>query len=594
MAIVAKIERAFLRICDPSSRRESPEPSLLDEEPPQLKSRKPKDQNGHAKGSRSSSACDLCAECSKLDFRAMLEDETPEEAMGPLSDHLHEDCPFCQLISGAIRQQWGEGWSSSKLCSESTNPPNIFIQSRSPVSTKEHGYIQYPDPRLLLALDVTPPGFNENRRVIREVDRVKDRHIIAEIETVPGDYSKCDPKDEPLMPRREVGSSVDYDLVKQWLKNCMHHSHTHKAKEQMARECLDRSLFGARNGFRLIDVQDECLVLKKEPCAFAALSYVWGRLPTVLYSIEGSNEVPILLTTKATLEHLSTPKGLSTSSIAEMKDARIPQTVWDAMEVTRNIGMRYLWIDTLCIVQDDKEDKDYLIQSMDDVYDIATVTFVAASGQNADAGLRGVSPRKGRPVKSVTIADDGITEYLSLSPPSLGEEVRNSVWNTRGWTFQEQALSQRCLYFTDEEVYFNCIGLQWREAYALEKIDDKSDISVRTGPPWWNRKLRKDPDPTPYHYLGDLTGTLTLKDYQTAVQDYSRKTLSFSQDVLQAFEGVFNRFTKFASTPELTLKQTQGIPVNHLHQGLLWFPSDEAVVRKCPKSANVHFSSWSW
>jgi hypothetical protein len=590
MTVGAKIERVFLRICKPSRRRKPESHSQHGE------STASKDKEDHQDSSSAltSSSDNLCDECSKLDFRSMLEEETPEQAMGPLSDHLHVRCPFCHLISEAIRHHWGPDWSSSRLCSESDPIPKLFIQSRSPVASKEHGYIEYPEPRLLLALDVTPPGFSENRPVIREVDRVKDRHIIAEIESIPGEYSNCDPQDAHLIPRREVGSSIDYDLVKRWLRDCKRHSHTQKARDQMVRGAIDTGLFNSRCGFRLIDVKDECLVLRKEPCAFAALSYVWGRLPTILDFIESSDEVPILLTTKSNLERLSTPKGLSASSIADMGDVRLPQTVIDAMEVARRIDMRYLWIDTLCIVQDDKKDKAFLIGAMDDVYDVASVTFIAASGANANAGLRGVSPRTGRPMDSMTIIDDGVTEHLSLSPPSLGEEVRNSVWNTRGWTFQEQALSQRCLYFTDEEVFFNCLQLQWREAYALETTGERTDLRVRTGPPWWNRKLRKDPDPTPYHYLGDLTGTLTVEDYQAAVQDYSRKTLSYSEDVLLAFEGVFNRFNKGAYTGELSLQQTQGIPVNHLHQALLWFPSGEAAIRQCAEEADEHFSSWSW
>lgn len=589
MTLSAKIERAFLRIRYPSGRRQSPRRSSDHGESTGSKAQ----DDGHVTASAVSKSTNLCAECSKLDFRAMLEEETAEQAMGALSAHLHEDCPFCSLISGAVRHHWGEDWSPSRLCAESGTVPELFIQSRSPVSTRESGYVEHPEPRLLLALDVSPPGFNENRRVIREVDRVKDRHIIAEIETVPGDYSRRDPKKSSAIPRREVGSSADYDLIKRWLKQCKKHSHTEKAQRQMVDDAIDTGLFSSRDGFRLIDVEDECLILTKEPCSFAALSYVWGRLPTVLFPSEDPHHIPILLTMKDNLQRLSHPKGLSTSSVAEMK-ARLPQTVLDAMEVSRKIGMRYLWIDTLCIVQDDKEDKACLIQAMDDVYDIATVTYIAASGLNANAGLSGVSPRRGRPINSVTMVDDGITEHLSLSPPSLGEEVRNSVWNTRGWTFQEQGLSQRCLYFTDEEVFFNCIGLQWREAYALEGTDERPDLKVRTGPPWWNRKLRNDPDPTPYQYLGDLTGTLAVKDYQTAVQDYSRKTLTYPEDVLHAFEGIFNRFTKWAVASKLSLEQTQGIPVNHLHQALLWFPSDEASVRQCRESADVKFSSWSW
>ena len=593
MSLVDRIERALKRICNPTNRRGST--SSATNGKPQITQHDYVHPKDTTTGSISST---LCVNCSKLELRAMLEEETIEEDMGPLSEHLFDDCPLCNLISEAVRTQWGEGWGSSRLVAESESVPRVFIQSRSPVAVKEdQGHLEHPEPRLLLALDISPPGHTENRRVIREVDRVKDRHIIAEIESVPGDYSVGDHKRAHLVPRRVVEPSINYELVKTWLRDCKTHEHTIKAHKQMRQEAIDTGLFHSREGFRLIDVEQECLILKTEPCAFAALSYVWGRLPTILRPDEELKEVPILLTTKRNLEQLSTPGGLKTANIEAMEGVRLPQTVVDAMEFSRRIGFRYLWIDTLCIVQDDKKDKSFLIKAMDDVYDIATVTYVAASGANADAGLCGVSPRSGRPINSLTVIDDGVTEHLSLSPPSLGEEVRTSVWNTRGWTFQEQALSQRCLYFTNDELYFNCIELQWREAYELEhrdEIPDVQKIHVRTGPPWWNRKLRKDPDPTPYQYLGDLTGTLTIKDYQSAVQDYSRKTLTFPEDVLHAFEGVFNRFAKCSISKELSLEQTQGIPVNHLHRALLWFPSDEAQPRQCEKESEASFASWSW
>ncbi|CAG9937298.1 unnamed protein product [Clonostachys rosea f. rosea IK726] len=532
---------------------------------------------------------ELCEWCSRLEVRAMLLEEKVEVKMGPLSEHLTPDCPFCNLISETIRQNWGPGWNSERLCAETTPVPRIFMQSRSPFSIKINGHIEHPQPRLLMAIDVRPPGYSENRRVIREVDRVKDRFIIAEIESVPGDYDDSQLKEASLVPRRGVGPEIDYKLVKTWLKLCHDHEHTLKAKELMTFE-----MFDSRNGFRLIDVEKQCLVLVKEACAFAALSYVWGRLPTVLQPGESNGQKPILLTTLDNLDKLSTPGGLSPEAIDKLNTGRLPQTIHDAMLFLRTLSMRYLWVDTLCIVQDDRKDKEFMIQSMDDVYDHAAVTLIAASGSNADAGLRGVSYRDGRPINSFTIIDDGITEHLSICPPSLGEEVRASVWNTRGWTFQEQALSQRCLYFTPEELFFNCIKLQWREAYALESIDPKTKLEMRTGPPWWNRKLRQDLDPTPYRYLGDLTGSLTMKDYQAAVQDYSRKTLSFPEDVLHAFEGVVNRFNKCTPFGSLSLEQTQGIPVHLFHKGLLWFPSEEAHRRICPNIEGARFSSWSW
>ncbi|GME30090.1 hypothetical protein DL764_000711 [Neofusicoccum parvum] len=271
------------------------------------------------------------------------------------------------------------------------------------------------------------------------------------------------------------------------------------------------------------------------------------------------------------------------------------------MELTRRIGMRYLWVDTLCILQDDDNDKARLIGSIDDVYDNATVTVIAADGSDADAGLRGISPRTGRPIEPTKIADasDGVTLNLSICLPSLCEEVRRSTWNTRGWTFQEQCLSRRCLYFTAEETFFNCSEGQWREGYdyAAAKGWDH-DIQFRTGPAWWGKNLRKDLDPTPYHYLGDMTRGLETQNYQRAVQNYSRKNLTFQHDVFNAFEGIFNRFKRSGDAYELSIRQTQGIPPHLLFQAILWFPSHDSRKRVCnstqPGKLAEQYSTWSW
>lgn len=618
LKVVERLERALYRVCNPV--RSNP---TIEHEPPsddddhlsprgrdgsRRRSGKGGGWNSHSsisyvseksslKKCDSTYPIDLCANCEKLDVRAMLEEETPEEDMGPLSDHLDMDCPFCRLVSHAVRQAWGEGWDSARLCTESVPPakvPNLYIQSRSPLTIRRRGGTEHPEPRLLLALTTSPPGHEENRAVIREIDRVKDRFIIAEIESVP----TLDNEYRPWIPRRQVKERLDPSLAKSWIKHCKAHKHSREAAERM-----DYGMFSDREGFRLIDVEEERLVLRTKPSEYAALSYVWGRLPTIVRPDGGDDikkQMPVLLTTKENLEKLSAPGGLSTKSVEAMHRGRLPNTVTDAMRLTKSIGMRYLWVDTLCIVQDDKADKSILIRSMDQVYDDATVTLIAASGVDANAGLRGVSPRAGLPIDPFTINDEGEHHHLSICPPSLADEVRASTWNTRGWTFQEQSLSQRCLYFTPNEVFFNCQTLQFREAYAMEPgskrrrrcRDRDAEVRIRTGPPWWNRKLRKDLDATPYRYFGDLSGTLTVADYQSAVQGYSRRRLSFSEDVLHAFEGIFNRFSKGAeAVGGLDLVQTQGIPTNIIHRGLLWFPADETHRRRCDKA---EFSSWSW
>ncbi|KAI0810029.1 HET-domain-containing protein [Xylaria sp. FL0064] len=532
----------------------------------------------------------LCSTCDRLDLEAMFCDETNEESMGSLSSYNNSDCPLCNLISKFICLAWGAGWDSARLCSAASTPPQLFIQSRSPLSVKENGRTKHPQPRLLLAIDQKPPNFQHNRAPVREVDQVKNRFIIAEIESLPNGPAQ---EEVPSLPRREVGDRVNIQLVKHWLEECKKHKHSKKA---VGRGVSD--LFQREHPFRLIDVVDERLVQKTERCDYVALSYVWGRIPTILNSLHPE---AILLTIQDNVKLLSVPQALSQSRQASLGSGRIPRTVRDAMELTRLIGMRYLWVDTLCIVQDDPGDKSRLIGSMDDVYDNAAVTVIAASGSDASAGLRGVSPRTGHPIEPTKIIDESDMNTLNLSAclQSLCEEVRRSVWNSRGWTFQEQCLSQRCLYFTSEETFFNCIEAQWREGYNYgEESCEEFDVQVRTGPPWWSMKLRRDLDPTPYHYLGNANRDLDIQNYQTAVQDYSRKILTFSGDILNAFEGIFNRFKKSGDTPKLSISQTQGIPPHLLFQAILWFPSDDSSKRLCdpaqPEWLARQFATWSW
>ncbi|KAL7621370.1 hypothetical protein AAE478_008691 [Parahypoxylon ruwenzoriense] len=520
------------------------------------------------------SAHRLCTLCAALGLETLFMKERTERKIGPLSNYQDADCPFCHLISRAIGLVWGSDWNTERLCSSSSTPLELFIQSRSPLSVFEFGHVKHPQPRILLAVDQRPPNREQNRAIVREIDR-ENRFIIAEVESL----STGSKNDDRLILRRPVSGRVDIALVKGWLRDCKSHRHS---KEDDLHPAYN--LFKSGSGLQLVDVMDECLVQKAKRCEFAALSYVWGQ-------------VPAFRSTVRNVESLSEPNSLSPRHIATLGKETIPQTIVDAMELVRKIGIRYLWIDTLCIVQDDPRDKVRLIRNMDNIYNCATVTVIAAGGSDARAGLMGISSRAGIPIRSTDIADRSGKTSLSLEicPPTLSQEVRRSIWYTRGWTFQEQCLSPRCLYFTPNEVFFNCQETQWTEAYSLRyPLPEDMEVQVRTGPPWWGGKLRKDPDPTPYRYLRGPYTAQDIQEYQRAVQDYSRKDLSFQNDVLNAFEGIFNRFNTSSRTLNLTITQAQGIPNDVLFQAILWFPSDKARKRAPTKSSEECFSTWSW
>jgi hypothetical protein len=119
----------------------------------------------------------------------------------------------------------------------------------------------------------------------------------------------------------------------------------------------------------LINVEDGCLVAPQSMLTYIALSYVWGK-------------VQPFQTTRENVQILRKPKALYAARIR----SRIPRTFQDAMRLTRSLGQRYLWVDALCIVQD-AADKQNQLDRMGQIYQGATLTIVAAQGQDAGAGI---------------------------------------------------------------------------------------------------------------------------------------------------------------------------------------------------------------
>jgi len=146
---------------------------------------------------------------------------------------------------------------------------------------------------------------------------------------------------------------------------------------------------------------------------YAALSYVWND-DDLLLNLKNIDA----LYRSVPLDALSKP-------------------VADAISVTRKLGLRYLWVDALCIVQDSEGDRREECATMTDVYRNATITIAAIHG--------GLSPEH-----SVTHVNDDHIIYLRP----------NASWDTRARSQQERLLSKRTLYLTDSQLYWECPSLR--------------------------------------------------------------------------------------------------------------------------------------
>ncbi|KAK8024760.1 heterokaryon incompatibility protein-domain-containing protein [Apiospora arundinis] len=138
---------------------------------------------------------------------------------------------------------------------------------------------------------------------------------------------------------------------------------------------------GIPPGFRVIDVVNLHICQPLEAPRFVALSYMWSG--------GGSDEFQLL---KILVEVLETPGSLA--------NAPLPGVITDTMALCRDMGERYLWVDRLCIVQDDAASKMIQIQAMDTIYQSATLTIATALDCDDGTGIPGYKGRSRYPESS--------------------------------------------------------------------------------------------------------------------------------------------------------------------------------------------------
>jgi hypothetical protein len=333
-----------------------------------------------------------------------------------------------------------------------------------------------------------------------------------------------------------------------------------------------------------VDVFENKLVELKISTRYVALSYVWGKCAQPNMLINDTIDVP-----------------------------HLPRTIKDAIHLTKLLGERYIWIDSICIDQDNIEDKHTLIGCMNRIYESACLTIVAAGGEDANAGLPGLSPASRVPERETNILPKSGTIRIVLSRPGLVTLVEKTRWNTRGWTYQEHVLSECCLFFTEREVFYSCPfhgkpeeGWQgevdkfsgahlseWREAYALETGGEATNYETIIE--WdnvWSRSV--DPMVRPGRIAANENSDVRLVQYTEGIHMYTRRELSYQSDIILAFSGIINKIWP-GEGPAAILKH--GLPVESLPLAFLWEAINLGQLsrRAIDSAANPYiFPSWSW
>ncbi|KAK0648077.1 heterokaryon incompatibility protein-domain-containing protein [Cercophora newfieldiana] len=246
---------------------------------------------------------------------------------------------------------------------------------------------------------------------------------------------------------------------------------------------------------RLIDVVSLTLVefdLQLEPPLprYVVLSYVWGAVPT------------------ARLTSASLPLFVGPGGLTEISKS-LPRTIRDAIAAVQKLRLQYLWVDSLCLVQNDEEDVRLGINVMDIIYRSAYLAIIAADGHDANAGLPGVAYGSRAPRNNSW----QVTPTLRLGVShSLEGCLSTSAYQTRGWTFQEYQLPDRALVFVKDRLFYRRQGIYW-----LENSDRATQMRFHSS--------FSNPD-TLWH------------NYEGLVQVYSTKQFTNDLDVLKAVQGI--------------------------------------------------------
>jgi len=160
------------------------------------------------------------------------------------------------------------------------------------------------------------------------------------------------------------------------------------------------------------------------------------------------------------LKHGEKPNFLTTAKIIKIRlkqfsSSELPNTFRDAVQVTRELGIQYLWIDSLCTIQsgDNGEDWKRECQRMEDVYASAYCTIAATSAVDSNAGFleRNVS-REPVYVQEAS----GRRFHVCTDINNFNNDVKQAPLNKRAWVIQESVFSGRTIHFSANQTYFGC------------------------------------------------------------------------------------------------------------------------------------------
>jgi hypothetical protein len=268
--------------------------------------------------------------------------------------------------------------------------------------------------------------------------------------------------------------------------------------------------------------------------------------------------------------HVTTTRASLAARKSGIDFNELPKTFQDAIIVTRALGVRYIWIDSLCICQDDRADWDRESAKMHSVYSNSYLTIAATCAKDSSIGCFVPRPPRRYVSLSHTLKPGLNSQVLAFLLP-VQKEAMNDFYidmigeplSNRAWGFQERMLPRRTLHYGKHQMYFECVegflgenGLRFDQRYHSVHITGQTI-----------RKRKSD----------------DLSQWYQLLWAYGPRKLTHNSDKLPALSGIAQIFAE-----RLDDQYVAGLWRKSLIEGLLW---QGLQVHRVPE---YRAPSWSW
>lgn len=265
------------------------------------------------------------------------------------------------------------------------------------------------------------------------------------------DSASLPPIGLPRLP--SAGSKQHVNILRAWLEDCNQYHEC--IRLQNSRYCPKRLLaVGSEPGFPQLVETAQFTDQERAEITYVALSHPWGDPDRH--------------------DHFRT----TTDTLSDFLDSVIlddlPQTFKDAVKITRDLDIKYIWIDSICILQGDGGDFNEQAPFMQDIFGSAYCVLAASSAEGMKSGFLEEIESKAVAIPAV-FGDTEDKLFVCQTVDDFQQDVLESFLSKRGWVFQERALARRTIFFSKNQTYFECAnGVRCETFSKLEKYDQIS------------------------------------------------------------------------------------------------------------------------